>query len=138
MIKELVEKSLQGAALWDEVKDDLNKSGLALSGGQQQRLCIARCMAVQPTVILMDEPAASLDPIATLRIEELIRKLVEDFTIVIVTHNLQQAGRISDCTAFFYTDESRSGHLVEFDRTDNIFTRPKDKRTEDYISGRFG
>lgn len=138
MIKELVEKSLRGAALWDEVKDDLNKSGLALSGGQQQRLCIARCMAVQPTVILMDEPAASLDPIATLRIEELIRRLVEDFTIVIVTHNLQQAGRISDYTAFFYTDESRSGHLVEFDRTDIIFTRPKDKRTEDYISGRFG
>jgi len=95
-------------------------------------------MAVQPTVILMDEPAASLDPIATLRIEELIRRLVEDFTIVIVTHNLQQAGRISDYTAFFYTDESRSGHLVEFDRTDIIFTRPKDKRTEDYISGRFG
>jgi phosphate transport system ATP-binding protein len=138
MIKELVEKSLRGAALWDEVKDDLNKSGLALSGGQQQRLCIARCMAVQPTVILMDEPAASLDPIATLRIEELIRKLVEDFTIVIVTHNLQQAGRISDYTAFFYTDDTRTGRLVEFDRTDNMFTRPKDKRTEDYISGRFG
>ncbi|MEA4811211.1 MAG: phosphate ABC transporter ATP-binding protein PstB [Anaerolineaceae bacterium] len=137
-IKELVEKSLRGAALWDEVKDDLNKSGLALSGGQQQRLCIARCMAVQPSVILMDEPAASLDPIATLRIEELIRELVNDYTIVIVTHNMQQAGRVSDYTAFFYTDETRTGKLVEFDTTENIFTRPKDKRTEDYISGRFG
>ncbi len=138
LIKEIVEKSLRGAALWDEVKDDLNKSGLALSGGQQQRLCIARCMAVQPSVILMDEPAASLDPIATLRIEELIRQLVEDYTIVIVTHNMQQAGRISDYTAFFYTDDSRTGKLVEFDRTETLFTRPKDKRTEDYISGRFG
>jgi len=138
LIKEIVEKSLRGAALWDEVKDDLNKSGLALSGGQQQRLCIARCMAVQPSVILMDEPAASLDPIATLRIEELIRQLVEDYTIVIVTHNMQQAGRISDYTAFFYTDDSRTGRLVEFDRTETLFTRPKEKRTEDYISGRFG
>lgn len=138
LIKEIVEKSLRGAALWDEVKDDLNKFGLALSGGQQQRLCIARCMAVQPSVILMDEPAASLDPIATLRIEELIRQLVEDYTIVIVTHNMQQAGRISDYTAFFYTDDSRTGRLVEFDRTETLFTRPKEKRTEDYISGRFG
>jgi len=137
-LEEIVERSLVGAALWDEVKDDLNKSGLALSGGQQQRLCIARALAVEPTVILMDEPAASLDPIATLKIEELINRLAEDYTIVIVTHNLQQAGRVSDYTAFFYTDDTRTGRLVEFDRTDTIFTRPGDKRTEDYISGRFG
>lgn len=137
-IHEIVERSLRGAALWDEVKDDLNKSGLALSGGQQQRLCIARALAVQPTVILMDEPAASLDPIATLRIEELIHRLAENYTIVIVTHNMQQAGRVSDYTAFFYTDETRTGQLVEFDRTHVIFTRPKDPRTEQYITGRFG
>lgn len=137
-IHEIVERSLRGAALWDEVKDDLHKSGLALSGGQQQRLCIARALAVQPSVILMDEPAASLDPIATLRIEELTHHLAENYTIVIVTHNMQQAGRVSDYTAFFYTDETRTGRLVEFDRTDVIFTRPKDPRTEQYITGRFG
>ncbi len=137
-LNELVELSLRGAALWDEVKDDLNKSGLALSGGQQQRLCIARVLAVEPSVILMDEPAASLDPIATLRIEELIRELAKNYTIVIVTHNMQQAGRVSDYTAFFYTDESRTGQLIEFDLTRIMFTNPKDKRTEDYITGRFG
>ena len=137
-LDEIVERSLRGAALWDEVKDNLNKSGLALSGGQQQRLCIARALAVEPSVILMDEPAASLDPIATLRIEDLIRMLVENYTIVIVTHNMQQAGRVSDYTAFFFTDETRTGRLVEFDRTQVIFTNPKDKRTEDYITGRFG
>ena len=135
---ELVEKSLIGAALWNEVKDDLTKSAMALSGGQQQRLCIARALAVQPQVILMDEPAASLDPIATLHIEDLIRNLSEKYTIVIVTHNMQQAGRVSDYTAFFYTDQSRTGKLVEFDNTRTIFTNPKDSRTEDYITGRFG
>jgi len=137
-LDEIVERSLRGAALWDEVEDNLNKSGLALSGGQQQRLCIARALAVEPSVILMDEPAASLDPIATLRIEELIRVLAEDYTIVIVTHNMQQAGRVSDYTAFFMTDDNRTGHLVEFDQTEVMFTNPKDKRTEDYITGRFG
>jgi phosphate transport system ATP-binding protein len=134
----LVERSLRGAALWEEVKDDLNKSGLAISGGQQQRLCIARALAVKPEVILMDEPASALDPIATLRIEELIRALKENYTIVIVTHNMQQAARVSDYTAFFYTDESRTGQLVEFGPTREIFTNPKDQRTEDYITGRFG
>ena len=134
----IVEESLRGAALWDEVKDDLHKSGLSISGGQQQRLCIARCMAVQPDVILMDEPASALDPIATLRIEELIRELKENYTIVIVTHNMQQAARVSDYTAFFYTDESRTGQLMEFDKTREIFTNPKLKTTEDYITGRFG
>jgi phosphate transport system ATP-binding protein len=137
-LNELVERSLREAALWDEVKDDLGKSGLALSGGQQQRLCIARALAVEPEVILMDEPASALDPIATLKIEELIRTLKEDYTIVIVTHNMQQAARVSDFTAFFYTDESRCGQLVEFDVTKKIFTNPKDQRTEDYITGRFG
>ncbi|HNW96190.1 MAG TPA: phosphate ABC transporter ATP-binding protein PstB [Anaerolineaceae bacterium] len=137
-LDEIVETSLRGAALWDEVKDNLGKSGLALSGGQQQRLCIARALAVRPSVILMDEPAASLDPIATQRIEELIRQLVEEYTIVIVTHNMQQAGRVSDYTAFFFTDESRTGKLVEFNLTRKIFTNPQDKRTEDYITGRFG
>ena len=137
-LDEIAERSLRGAALWDEVKDDLGKSGLALSGGQQQRLCIARALAVEPDVILMDEPASALDPIATLRIEELIRELKEDYTIVIVTHNMQQAGRVSDFTAFFYTDESRTGILVEFDNTKKIFTNPRDQRTEDYITGRFG
>jgi len=137
-LAELVEKSLRGAALWDEVKDDLDKSGLALSGGQQQRLCIARALAVEPTTILMDEPASALDPIATLRIEELIRELREKYTIVIVTHNMQQAARVSDYTAFFYTDESRTGQLVEFGLTRDMFTNPIDKRTEDYITGRFG
>ena len=138
VLDEIVETSLRGAALWDEVKDNLGKSGLALSGGQQQRLCIARALAVKPSVILMDEPAASLDPIATQRIEELIRQLVEEYTIVIVTHNMQQAGRVSDYTAFFFTDESRTGKLVEFNLTRKIFTNPQDKRTEDYITGRFG
>ena len=137
-LEEIVESSLRSAALWDEVKDNLGKSGLALSGGQQQRLCIARALAVQPSVILMDEPAASLDPIATLKIEELIHKLSEYYTIVIVTHNMQQAGRVSDFTAFFYTDDTRTGRLVEFDKTTTIFTNPKDKRTEDYITDRFG
>jgi phosphate transport system ATP-binding protein len=138
VLDEIVEKSLRGAALWDEVKDDLHKSGLSISGGQQQRLCIARCMAVQPEVILMDEPASALDPIATLRIEELIRELKENYTIVIVTHNMQQAARVSDYTAFFYTDESRTGQLMEFGKTREIFTKPKLKITEDYITGRFG
>jgi phosphate transport system ATP-binding protein len=137
-LEEIVESSLRSAALWDEVKDDLAKSGLALSGGQQQRLCIARALAVQPTVILMDEPAASLDPIATQKIEDLIHTLSENYTIVIVTHNMQQAGRVSDYTAFFYTDDTRTGRLVEFDETKIIFTNPADKRTEDYITGRFG
>lgn len=137
-LEEIVESSLKSAALWDEVKDDLNKSGLALSGGQQQRLCIARALAVQPSVILMDEPAASLDPIATLKIEDLIHELSANYTIVIVTHNMQQAGRVSDYTAFFYTDETRTGRLVEFDETKTIFTNPSDQRTEDYITGRFG
>ncbi|HOA21849.1 MAG TPA: phosphate ABC transporter ATP-binding protein PstB [Anaerolineaceae bacterium] len=138
VLDEIVEMSLRGAALWNEVKDNLGKSGLALSGGQQQRLCIARALAVKPSVILMDEPAASLDPIATQRIEELIRQLVEEYTIVIVTHNMQQAGRVSDYTAFFFTDESRTGKLVEFNLTRKIFTNPQDKRTEDYITGRYG
>jgi len=137
-LEEIVERSLRSAALWDEVKDSLGKPGLELSGGQQQRLCIARALAVEPTVILMDEPAASLDPIATLRIEDLIHKLSENYTIVIVTHNMQQAGRVSDYTAFFYTDETRAGQLVEFDETKTIFTNPSDQRTEDYITGRFG
>jgi phosphate transport system ATP-binding protein len=137
-LDEIVEKSLRGAALWDEVKDDLRKSGFSLSGGQQQRLCIARCLAVEPQVILMDEPASALDPIATLRIEELIRELKEKYTIVVVTHNMQQAARVSDFTAFFYTDESRTGQLMEFGQTREIFTNPKLKTTEDYITGRFG
>ncbi len=137
-LQEIVESSLKAAALWDEVKDDLNKSGLALSGGQQQRLCIARALAVQPSVILMDEPAASLDPIATLKIEDLIHELSQNYTIVIVTHNMQQAGRVSDYTAFFYTDDTRTGRLVEFDETKTLFTNPRDQRTEDYITGRFG
>jgi phosphate transport system ATP-binding protein len=137
-LEEIVERSLRSAALWDEVKENLGKSGLDLSGGQQQRLCIARALAVEPTVILMDEPAASLDPIATLKIEDLIHELSANYTIVIVTHNMQQAGRVSDFTAFFYTDETRTGQLVEFDETKTIFTNPRDRRTEDYITGRFG
>lgn len=137
---ELVEYSLKQAALWDEVKDKLDQSGLALSGGQQQRLCIARALAVQPEVILMDEPASALDPIATLKIEELMQELKKQYTIVIVTHNMQQAARASDYTAMMMltNGESRSGTMIEFDETNVIFTRPGDKRTEDYVTGRFG
>lgn len=134
----LVERSLRQAALWDEVKDVLGKSALALSGGQQQRLCIARALAVQPEVILMDEPASALDPAATLRIEELMQTLKVNYTILIVTHNMQQAARASDYTAFLMTDAERAGTLIEYGPTAQIFTNPKDKRTEDYISGRFG
>ena len=135
---EVVETSLKRAALWDEVKDDLKKSGLALSGGQQQRLCIARALAVQPDVLLMDEPCSALDPIATTRIEDLIRELREQLTIIIVTHNMQQAARISDRTAFFTVAESGAGILVEFNETQKLFTTPADERTEAYITGRFG
>jgi phosphate transport system ATP-binding protein len=139
---ELVEESLHRAALWDEVKDKLRESGLALSGGQQQRLCIARAIATKPDVILMDEPCSSLDPIATAKIEDLMQELVADYTIVIVTHNMQQAARVSDRTAFFtvdvHEDGSRTGTIVEFDRTESIFTNPSDQRTEDYVTGRFG
>jgi phosphate transport system ATP-binding protein len=137
-LAEIVERSLRDAALWDEVKDDLDKSGIALSGGQQQRLCIARALAVEPEVILMDEPCSALDPIATLRIEELIRTLRENYTIVIVTHNMQQAARVSDYTAFFNMEEDRAGYLVEYGPTNLIFTNPREKLTEDYITGRFG
>jgi phosphate transport system ATP-binding protein len=132
-LDETVEKSLRQAALWDEVKDRLQTSGLGLSGGQQQRLCIARAIAIQPEIILMDEPASALDPIATSRIEDLILELKKQFTIVIVTHNMQQAARVSDYTAFFYI-----GELVEYGATADIFTKPKQKRTEDYVTGRFG
>ncbi|MEA1910924.1 MAG: phosphate ABC transporter ATP-binding protein PstB [Spirochaetota bacterium] len=137
-MEELVEESLKSAALWDEVKDKLNENALRLSGGQQQRLCIARTIAVKPEIILMDEPASALDPIATLKIEDLMKTLSKDFTIIIVTHNMQQASRISDYTAFLMTDEKRSGHLVEYNKTSEIFIKPKNKQTEDYISGRFG
>lgn len=135
---EIVERSLKQAALWNEVKDKLKQSANALSGGQQQRLCIARALAVEPDIILMDEPASALDPIATYHIEELIRELVKDITIIIVTHNMQQAARVSDFTAFMYTNESRTGYLAEFGTTTQIFTNPRNKETEDYISGRFG
>jgi phosphate transport system ATP-binding protein len=139
---DLVEEALTGAALWDEVKDKLKTSGLALSGGQQQRLCIARTIAVQPDVILMDEPCSALDPIATAKIEDLMRELTKTYTIVIVTHNMQQAARVSHYTAFFTAEvdekQVRHGRLVEFDNTTKIFTNPGDKRTEDYITGRFG
>ena len=135
---DLVEHSLRQAALWDEVKDDLKKSGLELSGGQQQRLCIARALAVEPDVILMDEPCSALDPIATTRIEDLIRELRERYTIVIVTHNMQQAARVSDRTSFFMIDDVGAGSLVEVDETQRLFTTPSDQRTEDYITGRFG
>jgi len=130
---ELVEQALRRVALWEEVKDGLNRSGTSLSGGQQQRLCIARAIAMEPEVLLMDEPCSALDPIATARVEELIHELRDAYTIVIVTHNMQQAGRVADRTAFFYM-----GHLVEYDLTDVIFTKPKERRTEDYITGRFG
>jgi phosphate transport system ATP-binding protein len=136
---EIVERSLRQAAIWEEVKNDLKKSGLALSGGQQQRLCIARALAVQPDVILMDEPCSALDPIATLKIEDLIRELTREYTIVIVTHNMQQAARVSDYTAFMLAAEHGvNGRLVEYGPTTEIFTQPRDKRTEDYITGRFG
>ena len=138
----MVEESLRRAALWDEVKDKLKQSALSLSGGQQQRLCIARAIAVKPDVILMDEPCSALDPIATIRIEELMAQLKSEYTIVVVTHNMQQAARVSDRTAFFTAEVDdkgvRCGVLVEYDRTDKIFTHPADKRTDDYITGRFG
>ena len=137
-----VEQSLRAAAIWDEVKDRLHTSALALSGGQQQRLCIARAIAVEPDVVLMDEPASALDPIATQAIEQLMHELKSEYTFVIVTHNMQQAARVADMTAFFslseVVDGQRSGVLVEYDRTDKIFTTPADKRTEDYVTGRFG
>ena len=132
-LSEIVERSLRSAALWDEVKDDLSQSGLAISGGQQQRLCIARALAIGPEVILMDEPCSALDPIATLKIEELMQELKKDYTIVIVTHNMQQAARVSEFCAFFLM-----GELVEYSDTNRMFTNPQDKRTEDYITGRFG
>jgi phosphate transport system ATP-binding protein len=139
---ELVETSLRQAALWDEVKDKLRQSGLALSGGQQQRLCIARAIAVQPEVVLMDEPCSALDPISTLKVEELIHQLKEHYTIVMVTHNMQQAARVADYTAFFNVkvneDGSRQGYLVECDRTEVIFQSPQEESTRDYVSGRFG
>lgn len=137
-LDELVERTLRHAALWDEVKDKLQQSALALSGGQQQRLCIARAIAIEPEIILMDEPASALDPIATLRIEELMRTLAQEYTIIVVTHNMQQAARVSDYTAFFMVDEHRAGYMIEQGPTREIFTNPKDKRTEDYITGRFG
>jgi phosphate transport system ATP-binding protein len=137
---EAVEGALRAAALWDEVKDKLHQSGLSLSGGQQQRLCIARVIALQPEVILLDEPASALDPIATLKIEELMRELKRDYTIVIVTHNMQQAARVSDYTAMMMLtgEGERSGTVIEFGPTKTIFTNPRDKRTEDYVTGRFG
>ena len=137
-MNEIVEKALTQAALWDEVKDRLDKNGMSLSGGQQQRLCLARTLAVNPEVILMDEPTSALDPISTARIESLITTLKESYTIIIVTHNMQQASRVSDTTAFFLIDENRTGFLVEYGQTNEIFFRPRDKRTEDYISGKFG
>ncbi len=137
---ELVENSLRQAALWDEVKDKLHQSGLSLSGGQQQRLCIARAISIKPEVILMDEPASALDPIATLKIEELMQELKKNYTIVIVTHNMQQAARASDYTAMMMLSQQgeRSGTVIEFEETTRIFTNPRDKRTEDYVTGRFG
>ena len=132
-LDEIVESSLTRAALWDEVKDRLKTSAMAMSGGQQQRLCIARLLAVEPEVLLMDEPCSALDPISTMKIEELVSELKKEYTIVMVTHNMQQAARVSDSTAFFLM-----GEMIEQDKTDTIFTRPRDKRTEDYITGRFG
>jgi len=132
-LKEIVERTLRQAALWDEVKDRLNANALSLSGGQQQRLCIARALAIEPEIVLMDEPASALDPISTAKVEELIHKLREKYTVIIVTHNMQQAARVSDVTAFFYL-----GELIEFDKTTTLFTKPGKKQTEDYITGRFG
>ncbi|MBC7260022.1 MAG: phosphate ABC transporter ATP-binding protein [Chloroflexi bacterium] len=137
-LADIVEASLRSAGLWDEVKDDLRQDALSLSLGQQQRLCIARVVAVKPEVILMDEPCSALDPIATLKIEDLMRTLSKEYTIVIVTHNMQQAARASDFTAFMLSDAERTGQLIEFGPTAEVFTRPQDKRTEDYITGRFG
>jgi len=137
-LDEIVEKSLRGAALWDEVKDKLHESGLALSGGQQQRLCIARTIAVEPEVVLMDEPCSALDPVATIKIEDLMRELRKNYTIVIVTHNMQQAARVSDYTAMMMMRPDRAGEVIEFNQTRSIFTNPRDKRTEDYVTGRFG
>jgi phosphate transport system ATP-binding protein len=133
-----VEQSLRSAALWDEVNDKLDQNGLSLSGGQQQRLCIARAIAVKPDIILMDEPASALDPIATLKIEELMRDLAVNYTIIVVTHNMQQAGRVSDYTAFFNLGKGRTGVLEEYGETEKIFTNPDKQTTEDYITGRFG
>jgi len=133
VLDEIVEKSLRGAAIWDEVKDRLKENAYGLSGGQQQRLCIARCLAIEPDVILMDEPTSALDPISTLKVEELVQELKQDYSIIIVTHNMQQAARISDRTAFFL-----NGEVVEYTDTETIFSNPTDKRTEDYITGRFG
>lgn len=133
VLREIVEKSLRGAAIWDEVKDRLHENAYGLSGGQQQRICIARCLAIEPDVILMDEPTSALDPISTLKVEELVQELKKDYSIIIVTHNMQQAARISDKTAFFL-----SGEVIEYDETSKIFSTPSDKRTEDYITGRFG
>ncbi|MCC6382452.1 MAG: phosphate ABC transporter ATP-binding protein [Dehalococcoidia bacterium] len=137
-IGDRVETALKLAALWDEVRNDLKKPGIALSGGQQQRLCIARAIAVEPEIILMDEPCSALDPVATLKIEDLMRGLAERYTIVIVTHNMQQAARVSDATAFMLMGEDGAGHLIEYRPTQELFTRPQDRRTEDYITGRFG
>ncbi|MEO4052374.1 phosphate ABC transporter ATP-binding protein PstB [Solibacillus sp. CAU 1738] len=133
ILDEIVEKSLRGSAIWDDVKDRLSQNAYGLSGGQQQRICIARCLAIEPDVILMDEPTSALDPISTLKVEELVQELKDNYSIIIVTHNMQQAARISDKTAFFL-----NGEIVEFDQTDKIFSTPADQRTEDYISGRFG
>ena len=137
-LNDITVNSLKNAALWDEVKDRLHTNAMAMSGGQQQRLCIARTIAVEPKIILMDEPASALDPVATMKIEDLMRQLMQEYTIIIVTHNMQQAGRVSDYTAFFMMDEDRAGILVEYGKTRDIFMNPVDKRTEDYISGRFG
>jgi len=137
-LDEIVERALRQAALWDEVKDKLHKNALTLSGGQQQRLCIARALAVEPEVILMDEPCSALDPVATLKIEDLMRDLTESYAIVIVTHNMQQAARVADFTAVMMMAEDRAGEMIEYGATREIFTNPKNKRTEDYITGRFG
>ncbi len=137
-VEDRVEEALKGAALWDEVKNDLKKPGIALSGGQQQRLCIARTIAVEPEVVLMDEPCSALDPLATLKIEDLMAQLAERFTIVIVTHNLQQAARVAEFTGFFLTEDDGAGHLIEHAPTGDLFTSPRDRRTEDFVTGRFG